>query len=76
MNLSILTDANQLLRQGKFEEAIDTYKKAIHQNPQFAWSHHCLGEALAKVGRLEEATAAFRQAVTINPQSALSLIHI
>ena len=72
MNLSILTDANQLLRQGKFEEAIDTYKKAIHQNPQFAWSHHCLGEALAKVGRLEEATAAFRQAVTINPQSACS----
>ena len=73
MSDSLLTDANQLLKQGKLEEAIATYQKAIQQNPQFAWSHHYLGEALAKVGRFEEAIAALRQALAISPQSPWSL---
>ncbi|MGB3514272.1 MAG: tetratricopeptide repeat protein [Microcoleaceae cyanobacterium] len=73
MTVTSFAKANKLLREGKLEEAIATYKKATKETSQFAWSHHNLGEALEKAGRTEEAIAAFRQALAINPQSAGSL---
>ncbi len=81
MTATSFAKANKLLIEGKLEEAmlltqrsaIATYKKAIAENPQFAWSHHNLGEASIKAGRIDEAAAAFRQALAINPNSAWSL---
>ena len=37
MTVSVFARGNQFLRQGKFEEAIASYEKAIELNPQFAW---------------------------------------
>ncbi len=71
--MTAFATGNKLLREGKLEEAIASYEKAIKENPRFAWSYQNLGEALEKVGRIEEAIAAFRQAVAINPQSPWSL---
>ncbi|MGD1700497.1 tetratricopeptide repeat protein [Dapis sp. BLCC M229] len=71
--MTAFATGNKLLREGKLEEAIASYEKAIESNPQFAWSYQNLGEALEKAGRLEEAIAAFRQVVAINPQSPWSL---
>ena len=51
MTVSVFARGNQFLRQGKFEEAIASYEKAIELNPQFAWSYQSLGEALEQVGR-------------------------
>ncbi|GGA56311.1 tetratricopeptide repeat protein [Okeania sp. KiyG1] len=65
--------ANQLLREGKLDDAVAAYREAIALNPGFSYGHHNLGEALVKVGRIEEAIAAFRQAVAINPQASWSL---
>ncbi|NES03744.1 MAG: tetratricopeptide repeat protein [Okeania sp. SIO2F4] len=71
--MTAFATGNKLFREGKLEEAIASYEKAIKENPRFAWSYQNLGEALEKVGRIEEAIAAFRQAVAINPQSPWSL---
>ena len=73
MTVSVFARGNQFLQQGKLEEAIASYQKAIELNPQFASSYQNLGDALEKVGRIDEAIAAFRQAVAINPQSPWSL---
>ena len=37
MTVSVFARGNQLLRQGKLEEAIASDEKAIELNPQFAW---------------------------------------
>ncbi|NEN90244.1 MAG: tetratricopeptide repeat protein [Okeania sp. SIO3H1] len=65
--------ANQLLREGKLDDAVAAYREAIALNPGFSHGHHNLGEALVKVGQIEEAITAFRQAVAINPQASWSL---
>ena len=39
MNATSFAQANKLLREGKLEEAIATYKKATTETSQFAWSH-------------------------------------
>lgn len=62
--------ARNLQREGKFEEAIALYREAIEKNPDFAWYHHELGEALTAVGNWEEAIKFYRKAIEINPKSA------
>ena len=37
MTVSVFARGNKFLRQGKLEEAITSYEKAIELNPQFAW---------------------------------------
>ena len=37
MTLTAFAIGNKLLREGKLEEAIASYEKAIELNPQFAW---------------------------------------
>ncbi|MGK7893152.1 MAG: tetratricopeptide repeat protein, partial [Xenococcus sp. (in: cyanobacteria)] len=71
--MTAFATGNQLLREGKLEEAIASYQKAIEENPRFALSYQNLGETLEKVGRIEEAITAFRQAVAISPESPWSL---
>ncbi len=61
-----LIQGNQLKREGKLEEAIAAYQRAIDSNPTFAWSHHNLGEVLAKLGRFDEAANAYRRAIELN----------
>ncbi|MDE5090983.1 MAG: tetratricopeptide repeat protein, partial [Trichodesmium sp. St18_bin3_1_1] len=70
MTLTAFAIGNKLLREGKLEEAIASYEKAIELNPQFAWSYQNMGHAFEKLGRIDEAIAAFRQAVAKSPESA------
>lgn len=63
---------NQLKREGKLDEAIAAYQRAIELNPSFSWSHHNLGEALATTGQFEKAVSAYQRALEINPLSACS----
>jgi len=58
------------MREGKLEEAIACYRRAIAQNPNFAWSHHNLAEALIKQGQIDEAIVSYRRAIEINPNFA------
>ncbi|MEG4799129.1 TIGR04372 family glycosyltransferase [Microcoleus sp. ARI1-B5] len=72
MKLNHFNAANELLRSGKVEEAIASYREAIALNPNFYWSHHNLGEALAKQNLVEEAVASYRKAIELNPNSLIS----
>ncbi|NEP03727.1 MAG: tetratricopeptide repeat protein [Okeania sp. SIO2G4] len=64
-------EGNRLKRNGQFESAIASYKKAIEINPRFSWSYFYLGEALINLKRLNEAIEVYHQAITLNPSSAL-----
>lgn len=67
---------NQFLQEGKLEDAIAAYRRAIELNPDYSWSHHNLGESLAKVCQFEEATAAFRRAIELKPDFSWSYHHL
>jgi tetratricopeptide (TPR) repeat protein len=69
-------EGNQLLEEGKLEEAIAIFRRAIEVSPDISWCHQNLGEALAKLGQLEEAIAAFRRAIKLNPDFSWSYHHL
>jgi len=71
-----LSNGNQLLEEGNLESAIAAFGSAIDLNPDYSWSHHNLGEALAKLGQFEEASAAFRRAIELNPDFSWSYHHL
>jgi Flp pilus assembly protein TadD len=56
-----------LASQGKMEEAIGYYKKALQLERSDAITHNNIGIALAYTGRREEAVHHFREALKINP---------
>lgn len=59
---------NQLKREGKLEQAIACYQKAIEINPQWALSYFNLGQALVRQEKFDEAIEAYRKAIEINPK--------
>ena len=67
---SLITKANKLRREKKFDEAISAYYQLIENNPSFRWAYIYLGEILSSQGRLSEAVALLQQGVSINPNSA------
>ncbi|TAE90940.1 MAG: TIGR04372 family glycosyltransferase [Verrucomicrobia bacterium] len=72
MKNNFLQKANKFKQEGKIAEAIDNYRIAIEQNPNFYWSHHNLGEALAELRVWDEAVASYHNAIKLNPNSAYS----
>ncbi len=49
--------------QGKFEDAIAAYKKAMELNPESTDAHYNLGLILRKQGKLEEAIAHYKTVI-------------
>ena len=72
MTVTAFQQANQLLREGKLEEAIAAYQSAIRQNPDSYLAYHNLGETLEKLGRWQEAVDAYQRAVELKPEAAWS----
>ena len=58
------------LRQGRLEEALIHYHKALRINPNYAWAHMNLGNALEKQGRSKEAIRHYYEALRITPDLA------
>ena len=59
-----------LMEQGKIDEAIINYRKALEFYPAYADTHNNLAIALARLGNLNEAEAEFREAIRLgNPRS-------
>ena len=55
---------------GKWQEAADTYQKAIVLKPDQAANYNNLGNDLAKIGKVDDARAAYQKYVDLNPTDA------
>ena len=56
-----------LSEQGKTDQAIDHYRRAVTLRPDYAEAHYNLGRLLVEQGRLDDAIAHYEEAVEINP---------
>jgi len=54
-----------LVRQGKLDEAVQHFARALQLKPGLAEAHSGLGGALAAQGRLNEAIPYFQQALAL-----------
>ena len=54
-------------KQGKFQEAIDEYKKALQVDPQDENLYYNLGRVYLEADMIAEAKAQFRKALELNP---------
>jgi tetratricopeptide (TPR) repeat protein len=54
----------------KWQEAADTYQKAIALKPDTAANYNNLGNDLAKLGKVDEARAAYQKYVDLKPDDA------
>jgi tetratricopeptide (TPR) repeat protein len=59
-----------LSEQGKAEQAIEHYRRAIDLRPDYAEAHYNLGRLLVERGQLEDAIAHYEKAIAINPADA------
>lgn len=58
---------NLLFQQGKLDEAIESYHKAINLNPNLAEAYYYLAEALVQYQRLDEAIYNYQAAISLVP---------
>lgn len=61
-----------LKRQGKLDEAIACYRKAIELDPKYAIVHNNLGGTLQSQGKLDEAIACWRKAIEVDPKHPMA----
>ena len=61
---------NALKDQGKLEEALEAYNKALAIKPHNAQAYNNMGNTLQKQGKLDEAIEAFKKALSIKPDYA------
>jgi tetratricopeptide (TPR) repeat protein len=61
-----------LAQNGKVDEAIAQYRKALQTDPNCAQAFNNLGNALLQKGKMDEAIAQFHQALQIDPDSAVA----
>ena len=63
---------DELSDSGKYEEAVDEFRKAIRLNPSHFESHNNLGFAFSRLGRYWEAVHEYKEAVRVHPDNAVA----
>src|SRR5271155_4815544 len=79
-NDDLMDEGNTALAIGELEEAVNCFRRAVEQDPQFQDGWHALGMALYKLDRYEEAITAGKRAAELDPNnqfvwSSLSLAY-
>jgi len=57
-------------KQGRYNQAIEQYRKAVQLNTRFAAAYNRLGLCYMKLGRYADAAAALTKGVAVQPKSA------
>jgi len=57
----------EMASQGKFQQALVYYRKALQINPQLAEAHHNMSVTLSSLGRYDEAISHCREAIRLKP---------
>jgi tetratricopeptide (TPR) repeat protein len=65
-----VNEGNNLSIEGRYDEAIEAYEKAIKINPEYSEAWNLKGEALSKSGNPREAIKCFDVALAIDPEYA------
>ena len=64
---------NAFAKNGKFDDAISEYRKALLLSPGHIRAHNNLGRAYAVKGKYDEAIVEFKRALAINPRHVRAL---
>jgi tetratricopeptide (TPR) repeat protein len=67
---SQLSLADSLQKQGKFDEAIEAYRKVLANDPNNSNAHNNLGSLLVRKGLMQDALKEFRLSLAIKPDQA------
>ena len=67
---------NTLQEQGKLEEAIAAYNKALDIKPDYAEVYNNMGNVLQDQGKLEEAIKAYNKALALKPDYAAAFSNV
>ena len=59
-----------LVKQGRFDDAVRHFSRALQINPGYAEAHNNLGIALASKGDVEDAVVHFKAALRLRPDFA------
>jgi type IV pilus biogenesis/stability protein PilW len=62
--------ATELMKSGKYADAVPEWNQAIALVPKEWRAHNSLGVALMETGKVDEAIAQYREALRLNPQYA------
>jgi len=65
--MAVTVLASQLAQQGKLEEAMALYHKALDYKPTFPETHFFLGNAFDQLGQLDDAVAEYKKALWFKP---------
>ncbi len=65
----------QLMKNGKWEQAIDAYEETLTLNASTPQPHGNLGLCYARLGRKEDAIKSFDRALAIDPNYELALVN-
>jgi protein O-GlcNAc transferase len=65
-----------LANQGRLDEAIVSFRRAVQDKPDWAQAHLNLGIALQEHGRLDEAMASYRRALELEPDFVEAYINL
>jgi len=69
----LFVQGRQLVQQGRLEEAVATFRRALELDPSDAEAHNDLGNILRQLGQEEAAVACYREALRLKPH--LSTAH-
>jgi tetratricopeptide (TPR) repeat protein len=71
-----LREAHNLAWDGKWDEAITAYQRALHEFPNDAAARNNLAQALIAAGRLDDALAEYREVAALSLDDPAPLLHL
>jgi Tfp pilus assembly protein PilF len=61
---------NAFVKQGRIDQAIESYQHALKILPTYAMAHYGLGNSFARLGQLDKAIFHYEEAIKMNPDLA------